>query len=526
MSGAPLASEPTTASARPGRTEAVIRNSGLLAVSLLITTVGGAAASVMLAHALPVEELGRYGLWFRVYAWLTALATFALPPVLIRFVAELRGAGETGTARHLLRVALRFQAVMLALSLILLAVYTVFGGDGFAPGLPLAAALVAFGISQVTESFLRGGQTFAPLTMAALFSTVVRLAGIGWLLIAGGGALAALRVLAIANIASVAVTLLACRERTTRGDGAGEIGDALKRRLLDYGAGMGVAGFLSMPVWNYIEVFFIDRMMTDRTRAVQELAVYTTAVALAVLPIRVTKVLSGALLPAYAEMVGSGDTAALRRAFHSATILSFAVGGFIAIAGIALARPAVVLLLPVDLHAVAMPLRLLLIPVLLLSLGHAATALLPPLDGHRYLIGSLLVLVPINIALDLLLIPGAGAIGAATVNAIVQSLATAAAIHFVASRRAMGLPVRRLVRLTVALVLAGVTMALVAQFDAGRGLAVLILMVALLLGLVVMTFACRMMVVLTTREKAILEVAASRLPAGARFPALRMVRFL
>jgi len=385
----------------------------------------------------------------RAYSWLCAFGVFLLPPVLVRYVGELRGAGAMRQARLLLAACLRIQSFIAILVVILgfpvlLASNLVLGIDHTTAAL-LVVAFVAYAFGQLYDAWLRGTGDFSRLAIASGLGSALRIVAIGVLWISGATVPLALFVLLLGNAAFLGFAWWFSRPVATDDPRRGRVEvRGLRKRLADYAANMGVAGFLSLVIWNYIEVFLLAGFQTDASLLAHELALYTTAIAIAALPMRVGKTISGALLPTFSALYGAKDHTRIRRGYFQATILATASGGFFSILLLANVAPAFRLLFPESLHAAVPLLNLLLIPSIFLAINHAGGALQLALEGHRYALAAIATLACVNIALDIALIPDHGAIGAATVNAIVQSAAVCSTIVYIAFRRRIGFPFRRM----------------------------------------------------------------------------------
>ena len=124
--------------------DTVLRNSALLGIVFVFNLFAGLITSSLLTHLLGRDLYGVYGNYFRLYSWLATISAFILPPVIVRYVAELIGAGRVGRTWRLLKVSLWLQAanilVVFAAYLIFALLTKQFGGVG---ATMLAAIFVA-----------------------------------------------------------------------------------------------------------------------------------------------------------------------------------------------------------------------------------------------------------------------------------------------------------------------------------------------------------------------------------------------
>lgn len=429
--------------AATSRRDVVLGNSVLLGGVFLFNAVAGVLTAILLARLLTVEALGEYGYLFRVYSWLSAFAVFFLPQVLVRFVAELRGRGTPLAARHLFRWAFAFQLIVVAVVTVCALLPGLFWGarlDG-----PFLMVLVAFtvnAIAVVFENYLRGCQDFQPIARAVFLGSVVRVGGLISLFLLGADVLAALTVYTLGQmvylawLASGASNKVSVPKHARRAAG---IFREFRTRILRFGATMGVAGFFSLVTWNYFEVFVIGWTWSGGTAA-EQLAFYTLAISISMLPNRMTKAMTGALSPAFAELHGANERGIIRTAYRTATTLSGTAGCFVVIYLLVFAPHLFQLLFPTSLYPAIPVFQLLMIPALFLAMNYAGGVLLPTLDGHRFHLVLSAAAAPITIVVAFLLVPNWGAVGAATSNAIMQSGCILASILFLATRRALPFP--------------------------------------------------------------------------------------
>lgn len=435
-----------------GLRERVVGNTALLGGVFLFNAVAGVATSILLAHLLTVGDLGLYGFWFRVYSWLAAFAVFLLPQVLVRYVAELRGAGREGAAWLLLRWAMGLQLLLSSLVLV--------GAAGLVllrPGLatmPLLLVLVAFllhALTVVLEGYLRGCQVFGPVARGVMAAALVRIGALLLLFVVGADLVLALAVYIMGQVVHLAVLMRA----PMHPPGSAADPGFPRRRVLRFGLTMGAAGFLSLFTWNYVEVFILGWTWAGDPRLEAELAFYTLAIALCMLPNRFAKAVAGALSPAFAELKGSGATGSIRSSYRTGTILATAAGAWIAINLALIAPPLFALLFPASLAPAAPVFQILMIPTLFLSMNYAGGVLLPTLDGHRFQLLVSAASAPLVLILGFLIIPSLGSMGAASVNAIMQSACVAASILWLSRARALPFPLRPVAMIVLAAIVAG-----------------------------------------------------------------------
>ncbi|MEO8377586.1 MAG: polysaccharide biosynthesis C-terminal domain-containing protein [Candidatus Sumerlaeota bacterium] len=458
--------------------DTVLRNSALLGIVFVFNLFAGLITSSLLTRLLGRDLYGIYGNYFRLYSWLATISAFILPPVVVRYVAELIGAGRVGRTWRLLKVSLYLQALNI---LVVFAGYFVFAyltkQFGDAGAMMLAAIFIAaigqcFG--QLWESFLRGFQDFRAPALANFAGAVVRLIGYSLLFFAAIASVnGTMWVFASGNIIYMAVLIVAVvvlhRARPDTGsDPVPETG--LRKRIIEYAGMMGIGGLLSMVVWYNIETFMIAEWWKGKPGREAELAFYTLAITLSALPVRIGKMMSQALLPAFSELYGSGEMDRLRRGFHQATVLSTIVGAFLCALGVSCAVPFIRLLYPDEMLGAVVPFQLMLIPVLFMSINHAGSAALSALEWQRFYLVTTIILVPINLALDWWLVPRYGATGGSIVNAIMQSAAVLTGLYYICVMRKIGFPIRKTAGSMVAAAIIGAAAYAFTRFAEGVSL--------------------------------------------------------
>lgn len=444
--------------------DTVLRNSALLGIVFVFNLFAGLITSSLLTHLLGRDLYGVYGNYFRLYSWLATISAFILPPVIVRYVAELIGAGRVGRTWRLLKVSLWLQAANILVVFVAYLIFALltnqFGGVGTMMLAAIFVASIGQCFGQVWESFLRGFQDFKAPAFANFAGAIARLIGYSLLFFAAiASVTGTMWVFATSNIVymmvlAVAVIMLHRARPDTGSDVVPETG--LRKRIIEYASMMGAGGLLSMVIWYNVETFMIAEWWSGKPGRDAELAFYTLAITLSSLPVRIGKMMSQALLPAFSELYGSGEMDRLRRGFHQATVLSTIIGAFLCCVGAACATPFIRLLYPDDMLGAVIPFQLMLIPVLFMSINHAGSAALSALEWQRFYLATTIVLVPINLALDWWLVPKHGALGASTVNAIMQTLAVLTGLYYICVRRKIGFPVRKAAAsLMAALITAG-----------------------------------------------------------------------
>lgn len=498
--------------------EQVARNSLYVSLAFAFNFIAAIVSSVLLTHLLGRDGFGRYGYYTRIFAWVSTISILTVPPILRRYVAELRGQQKMTTAwvlfRHAVRLHFAIICVVLPVSLLILVKYKTNESYYYAAIFAVGLAYISYVLSFMVQSYLEGCQAFGFISLAGIAGTLARIIGLALLFVGGfKTVVAALAILAVEQLILLLCICIGVRKFCYHDvpASAEPISKSFRQRLIDYGVSMTLAGLFSMVSWNYIEVFFIKHFWVGESSVDAELGYYCLAISLASLPIRILMGVSRTLHTAFAHMYGSGDHDRISRWYQSATVISTLLGAFVCISAFAVAKPVLILLFPDDLLPVILPFRILLIPAFALSVSYPTGAVVPAIGGHRFMVIACFGAAIINLALDIFLIPNYGATGAAMVNAIVQTLLCFIGIWYASIYRGFGFPFYRVLRICFCLIVSGSAGWLVCAFVTFNNMASLLL--GLLSVFICYLFLIRQLKVIGKEEKKILETFVNMLPA-------------
>ncbi len=432
-----MSAEVVSEAARSGRPEppSLLRGALLKGADTAISIASALIVSVVLARTLGPEQFGLYSLVMTVTTFTYVLARFGIGETVNRYVAELDGSGERALAALVGRRGLRLglltsgaATAALALGAAPLAaffehqelrLYLVLGG----------ASLVPLMLGSVFVNVLLGLQQYRYLVWMNILISPLWVTASSVVVLSGGGVVGVLLVSIAAEVAGLA--LLGWRSYREIGIPArrATMPPSLGGRLMRYNLAVAALLVINMVVWQRSELIFLGRFAD-----VHQLAYYAIPFALTE---RLTEIAPGALvgvvLPSLAQAYGAADVARFTSLF-SESVRWLAVLTFpICLLGIPLAG-AVVALLYGPAYTPAVPvLQILLIAMVFGVLGKAASSALLGLESQGWLLKTGAIAVVLSIALDLLLIPRWGALGAASANAVTQAAWAIAA--FVPLRR-------------------------------------------------------------------------------------------
>ena len=399
-------------------------NGSLLNSADTATSVGAAVVvSILLARTLGPDRFGLYALVTTVVAFAFLFARLGVGDTMRRYMAELDGRDQRRLGAVLAGWGLKVGITAALVAAIVLAiaagplagffrrselgVYLLIGAAGL---LPTAAASVLRNLQrglQHWRALLWLNLATSPLWVAACAVAVWSGAGIAGVLVAG---------IAIEIIGVAVLTLLTGRDTgwprlRTR------LPPDLRSRLLRYNLGLAVLVVMNMIVWQRSELVFLGRFSGP-----EQVAFYAVPFSLTQ---RMTDVLPGAvlgvLLPSLTYAYSAADPARfgeiLSNAARYLAMLALPICAF----GIPLAGAGVALLYGPAYMPTVPVLQILLAASVFGVAGQAASAALLGMEAQAWLLKTGVAAVALSLALDLLLIPRWGAIGAAIANGVTQA---------------------------------------------------------------------------------------------------------
>jgi O-antigen/teichoic acid export membrane protein len=437
---------------RPGRAPAaspprplavtLVGNAAWSAARFVAGVLGALLTAILLARYLGPTEFGTYRLAINLVSVLEVVSVLAFPNATIKFVAEVSAMPRPSSAGAVIaffgaRATAAFLGGFLLVLLLRHPLARFYQNDALAPILLPAALAVLPGLWYgLLAAGLQGRQRFRALSVVATVQATVALAG-SLLVVAAGGGAHELFVLAIAlNTLGAVLAARAGGPELRPGLVAWGLAPELRRRMWRYGLALGLIAVPSALLFERLEVFFIGRFWTAA-----DVGFYSVAAGLALHARRLgPSALGEALFPVISRLEGRRDAWGVANAYVHATRYLVMIGWPLALGGAMLAEPA---------------LAVLVTAAGLISMGHPAVAVIFSQERHAFLLASSLLVVLLNVALDLLLIPPYAALGAAAANTAAQVVLLVIQTVFVARwltvRPPVGAAVRSLLAGVVAL---------------------------------------------------------------------------
>lgn len=430
----------------------LLRNTSLHFCNMLLRAFFATLLSLLAARTLGAASFGGYQFLVWVVGMGVLAVNWGVPTTVTRYVAEFDGRGDRASAAALLRRALLVRLALGLLAAVALTLLPSLLGAGGLPRLWLALAglvVLCEAMFGIVDAAISGLQRYRYTTLLVLVRGTSELA-LTWiaLRVLGWGVAGLLLV----NVAELLLLLLLATlllRRDFAGHHGGALDGASGRRVLRFASGMALITLLNAVVWDKSEIFFLHRFCPPAEVGYYGLAFGWSARLFGLLP----GVLTGVLMPLVAGLYGADDAAGLRRLYalvlRALGLLAFPLGALGALG----AEPLMALYGP-EFAGVVPPLRVLFLSGTVVQLAYAGSSLALGLERQRFILWANVAVGAANVALDLLLIPGGGALGAAWANALSQAGASLLSGLYIALRLRFPTPVLALARTALAAALA------------------------------------------------------------------------
>ncbi len=420
------------------------RNSLFATLAGLGTALGSFLGIVLVARLLgPIETgLVAYAVWIATLS--ATLADIGLTQSLARYLPELSADSDEGAV---LGIASRLMRIGLALAMAGAAIFLWLGAladpaSTFGPTeyWLVGALFTGLLVSALGLATLRGLQRFdqaALLTLAALAVQLVALAFGAFL----GGVPGALAGYAAGTIVPILATLPYAARRP-------RLDPALRRRILRFGLYSWAAALTTSLVWSRLEIYFLQRY-----QGAEAVAMFTVGFTFSNLASQGPLLLTGGLLPYFAESFGRGSTERMQRAYLTATrLMAFLL--FPTCLGLAALIPVLLPLVYGPAYAEAVPVAaILIVGAALGATGAVGSQMIYACERSDFIFLSGLGGAILSVAAGFLIVPHFGMIGAALARGAIHALMVAAGLWFIRRRLHCPVPFGSLARLLVAALL-------------------------------------------------------------------------
>jgi O-antigen/teichoic acid export membrane protein len=513
----PLAQASNTVDARPGvgrgvrsgavivpppadERRAVVSTIGWSAAATLWTVAGRFAAGLICARVLGPERTGElvYLLW--IVDVVVIASTFALPAAATRFVAALcteRHEADTVVA-WLYRRLVWLVLIGGPVTAMCVSATAVGQRHGLMPGF-VGLYFGALALHTYYVAVLAGRQAFRQLARVSMASSLLLVAGVtlGAVKLGVPGATAGY----FAGALPGALLSLRCWRRP---HGERIVAAATRARIAHYAFYTWMAALLSAFAWSRTEIFFIQR-----TSGEYWVAMFSVGISLATLAAQGPMLLTGPLLPHFAQLAGSGRLSVFNARYASA-IRVLASLLFPLCLGLASLLPVLLPLAYGEKFAPAVPVAMVLVACAALAFTTVCTAALQALEGAWFIAAVSAIGAAASIGSGLLIIPHWGAWGAVWARAVIQTGMVVAGIVYLSRRFGLRFPGSAMGRLLgAALVSAACSGALVRVRPDLVGAAA-----AVAVGAVAYGICVRVLRAVPPQDLPLLTAAAQRLPSA------------
>ncbi len=372
-------------------------------------------SSVLIARFLTVGDMGRQSYISFIQLSLILVCSFGFSGALIRYGGELLGQGRLSSLRGLIWWTTKIQIFGALITLI------VMGGIGmFSRDLEAAWMWAAVGTAFSTFQNVPNGvlSVLRRWREGSIITLVIGLAftvGIAVELALGGGVAGVFAVGTVLSIvATVWTTWIAQRYLNSvapRSDPTPE----LYRPMIGYAATIWAGYLLTLVVLRRSEFFFLERYSSANA-----IAYYSVAFAVVAGLSSGIESLAGVVSPTVASLHGSGDagriTSGFSRALRFVILVAMPISAFGMVFGPAVIR----VVYGSDYSHTAAPLRIMLLAFPIIALMSLCSGLLWGVGHVRVWLLVFCFAAVVDVALDLLLVPGHAEVGAAWANNTAQ----------------------------------------------------------------------------------------------------------
>ena len=427
----------------------VITNSIWSALAFGVSFGVSIVLAFILPHVLGKEEYGRYGYYFRVFSWINAISILFVPPAVLRYGSELRGGNNGLHLRKLLKWGYKYQlriSLAVTAGAILYLWLTEFSDKNY-----LTASVVVLvtgfisGLHPVGRSYLEANQQFRLYSRITLWSSLVKLTVLAILFIYGTDKASWFFLIILSEHFILLVLTLYVNWIYRNDKPVGESvvkkldASSFAARVKDYGLTMGMSGMFSMITWGYIEVFFIKQLYR-KGDMLSELSYYCLAVSISTLMVRVLNNINKPLLTFFVHHKVSERDDVVEKGFMKSLIIFTMTGGAGCVFLYLFSSELFDLVFPVEMSKARLPFMILLIPSFVLCMLLPLGPLQQAYEAHRFLLWTSIIAAIFNLALDVIMIPEYGAVGAAIVNGVIQSSICIGGVIYLYYKKGLKLP--------------------------------------------------------------------------------------
>lgn len=383
--------------------------------------IGGLFLSILVSRLLGPEHLGKYHTILWALSIVDLLVNMGIGMGATKFIAEYDGKRQPAVAAGIMLYSLKIRLIAGAA----LAAALTLGAGSLADFFKTPEARLFFWIAALSiipnalqsllAASLLGVQKYHYSTILTIITAPVNLLVCALVLTGGLGVPGLLAWRVILMAVHLAYYWWAVR-REFPVRGPAPLDAPLKKLILRFGGAVMIMNILDAIVWQRSEVFFLGKFSTMEQVGFYSLAFGFTILAMEVLGGAFTSV----LMPIQSRAHGAADQDQLHRIYRQSLRYISMVTLPLAMGGIVLARPMIMTLYGESYLPMAPVLMILFASASLGRVGTAFSSVFYSTGKVGILTKITIIWAVLNIALDFLLIPRYGAVGAAVANSATQ----------------------------------------------------------------------------------------------------------
>jgi O-antigen/teichoic acid export membrane protein len=385
----------------------------------LIGMFSGLIASIFVVRGLSPEAYGQLSYYLWLTGILSAVGSLAVPGALTKIRSELLGRGQVAEQN---RLTLLLFAVLFLFNLVLSCGFVVWAftraSEALLFLLVIGATILPSVLAGLMRSTMWGGEHYRPVSLVMSAGSLLQLLSVllvSWLAPVLFYYFLALSMPIFIQFVLLATYFVVKKPLSIARDSFGLPDRETIARYLQYLLPSALIMIYLVIVWQRSEIFFLNRYST-----VVELGFYNIGFTIYAIFSQMGWALINGYYPALSRLYGAQDWAEINRQFSQALVFAamyaipISFGGFV-IMGTILPLVYGPKMLPAVLPAQILYLGL--IPAVLVGVLNIA---LSTLGGVWWLALGGVSIAIVNLVLNILLIPGGGAVGAALANTLAQ----------------------------------------------------------------------------------------------------------
>jgi O-antigen/teichoic acid export membrane protein len=419
---------------------------------------------IVIARLLGPNGTGRLAYLLWLAETMNVVASFGLQTTAARFIADLRGQGsQNGVSALAHWLYVRYFALALIGSTLIAVCASLADFDEIRLWQILAAYFLMQSLGNFYTAYLSGNQRFDVIARLNLTSSLVLIltTTVGTVLFGLGGAVAGYLAGALPN--AIPSFRLFWAHIGYPGEVQKEVQKSLRRRCLKYAVYTWAAALVSAMVWSRIEIFFLNQYC-----GAHMVAMFTVGMSLSSLATQGPLLLTGPLMPHFANLVGTGNQRALCSTYANSTRLLAAMLLPLCF-GLVSITPALLPLLYGRSFAPAVPTAMVLIACSALSVATVGSSLIYGMERSSFIAAGGAVGAALSLLSCILVIPRWGTWGAAWCRCGVQTSMILLSFWYIQTRLSCPVPWRALARTFLAASVSAIPSYLIVRGCAGLG---------------------------------------------------------